>query len=377
MTTLLPTSLALVAIEFDGGGLDRGSERPKCTNCLAGSNPATSTFDVTLSIFKAIVKDGEHRRHLLGKQCLPRQACQKLNDVEVNWMMQQAEVTPVAQRKRVTGLEYTIVGLPLESELRTRMILLRANDPEDWVILLSDQEFCELLAQSLLKAIEFFVRQRLSFVSSEEDIKDVVSEVFSVIWPAVRGYDPSRGVPLLVYSSPLLLRAFSAHNRQQRTRNREILVSTLWHNTDGSDDLDESPEDFWEIFPDGKDIEEEVIKRDELAKIAFLVGYQDPEELTEAIEKAHKVTRHRLRKKLISYRKKLVKQYIPIKTHLQQTKDYCDQCMEKLRTTTAFKAFGAKYLVAECPACHCRVVVPVVEKKRRKNASTLKEVSHL
>ena len=377
MTTLLPTSLALVAIEFDGGGLDRGSERPKCTTCLAGSNPATSTFDVTLSIFKAIVKDGEHRRHLLGKQCLPRQACQKLNDVEVNWMMQQAEVTPVAQRKRVTGLEYTIVGLPLESELRTRMILLRANDPEDWVILLSDQEFCELLAQSLLKAIEFFVRQRLSFVSSEEDIKDVVSEVFSVIWPAVRGYDPSRGVPLLVYSSPLLLRAFSAHNRQQRTRNREILVSTLWHNTDGSDDLDESPEDFWEIFPDGKDIEEEVIKRDELAKIAFLVGYQDPEELTEAIEKAHKVTRHRLRKKLISYRKKLVKQYIPIKTHLQQTKDYCDQCMEKLRTTTAFKAFGAKYLVAECPACHCRVVVPVVEKKRRKNASTLKEVSHL
>jgi len=214
--------------------------------------------------------------------------------------MRQLKVTPMSPKKKTKGLgyqglSYIVAGIPLEDELRARMILLKADEPEDFKrVLLKDPYFCESLAQSLRQAIQAIVR-RFYFVPSKEDREDLIQEVFGIVWYAIISeFDPSRGVPLLQFCSSLFLRTFNVRNRQQRTQSREIVVSDL---RDADGDYDDE-EDFWEAFSFSEDLVEEIIKREELEKIAFLEGYRDPEELAEAIENASKVERYRWRKRL-------------------------------------------------------------------------------
>ena len=218
--------------------------------------------------------------------------------------MRHSKVTPMSPKTKglgYQGLSYIVAGIPLENELRARMILLKADEPEDFKrVLLKDPYFCELLAQSLRQAIQAFVCQRLLFVHQDlkhQDLKDeIVQEVFLVVWSATQAYDPLRGVPLPQFWFRLFLRAFSAYNRQQRIRSHEIAASVLW-DTDG-DDHDDSTEEFWEIVADRRNLEDEILKRDELEKIAFFEGYNSPDDLAEAIENSSKVKRHRWRKRL-------------------------------------------------------------------------------
>ena len=205
-------------------------------------------------------------------------------------MKQPKEATPMSRRK----LTQIVSGLPLEGELRAHMIFLGVNDPEDFQSALKDRKFCELLGQSLHQAIQAIVR-RFYFVPSKEDREDLIQEVFGIVWYAIISkFDPSRGVPLLQFCSSLFLRTFNVRNRQQRTQSREIVVSDL---RDADGDYDDE-EDFWEAFSFSEDLVEEIIKREELEKIAFLEGYRDPEQLAEAIETSSKVKRHRWRKRL-------------------------------------------------------------------------------
>ncbi|MFA0783753.1 hypothetical protein [Fervidibacter sacchari] len=277
--------------------------------------------------------------------------------------MRQLKVTPMSPKK-VKGLSYIVAGLPFEDRLRIRMILLGADEPEDFKrVLLRDPEFCELLAQSLRQAIQAFVCQRLWFVPQE--LKDeIVQEVFPIVWDAIQDYDPHRGVPLPQFWFRLFLRTFSAYNRQQRIQSQEIVMSVLW-DTDG-DDHDDSPEDFWEIIADGRNFEEEVIRRDELEKLAFFEGYQNPDELAEAIEKASKIKRHRWRRRLLNLKDQLLRRTKPKRR--EDDKNHCAQCKRGFRMRSAFRAFGAKYVVAECPRCHRRVVIPAEGGRSRRQA---------
>ena len=213
--------------------------------------------------------------------------------------MRQLKVTPMSPKTKglgYQGLSYIVAGIPLEDELRARMILLKADEPEDFKrVLLKDPYFCELLARSLRQTIQAIVR-RFYFVPSKEDREDLIQEVFGIVWYAIISeFDPSRGVPLLQFCSSLFLRIFNVRNRQQRTQSREIVVSDLW---DADGDYDDDEEDFWEAFSFSEDLVEKIIKREELEKITFLEGYRDPEELAEAIENASKVERYRWRKRL-------------------------------------------------------------------------------
>jgi len=212
--------------------------------------------------------------------------------------MRHSKVTPMSPKKELgyQGLSYIVAGAPLADKLRLRMILLGAGEPEDFKrVLIRDPYFCDLLAQSLRQAIQAFVCQRLLFVP--QDLKDdIVQEVFLIVWGATQDYDPLRGVPLPQFWFRLFLRAFSAYNRQQRIRSHEIAASVLW-DTDG-DDHDDSTEEFWEIVADRRNLEDEILKRDELEKIAFFEGYDSSDDLAEDIENASKIKRHRWRKKL-------------------------------------------------------------------------------
>ena len=217
--------------------------------------------------------------------------------------MQQSKVAPTspspkkkAKELGYQGLSHIVAGAPLANELRLRMILLGADEPEDFKrVLIRDPYFCDLLARSLRQAIQAFVCQRLLFVP--QDLKDdIVQEVFLIVWGATQDYNPLRGVPLLQFWFRLFLRAFSAYRRQQRIRGHEIAMSVLW-DTDG-DDHGDSAEEFWEIVADRRNLEDEILKRDELEKIAFFEGYDSPDDLAEDIENASKIKRHRWRKKL-------------------------------------------------------------------------------
>jgi len=266
-------------------------------------------------------------------------------------MEQTKEATPMCRK-----LTQIVSGLPFEEKLKARMILLGVNDPEDFQSALKDPEFRELLCRSLHQVIQAFVHRRSSFVPSKEDREDLIQEVSGIVWDAIISkYDPSRGVPLLQFCSSLFLRTFNVRNRQQRTQSREIVVSDLW---DANGDYDDHEEDFWEAFSFSEDLVEKIIKREELEKITFLEGYREPEELAEAIENASKVKRHRWRKKLSNLKDQPLRQSKPkVKKGDENAK--CEKCKEGFHMRSAFKAFGAKYLIAECPVCHCRVIVPI------------------
>jgi len=279
-----------------------------------------------------------------------------------------SKVTPMCPKKAegpgYQGLSYIVVGLPYEDKLKVRMILLGAEEPEDFQrVLLKDSEFCEILAQSLYQAIQTFVSRKFRLVPHEEIKKDIAHEVFLFVWSTTQDYDPRRVIPLLQYWWPLFLRAFSAYNRQQSIWSREIPMSVL-REPDGDDDHDDSPEDSWDVIADGRNLEEEVLRRDELEKFAFFEDYLNSEELAEAIENASKVKRHRWRRRLLDLRDQLMLRRTKPKRR-KTAKNHCDRCKKGFRMQSAFKAFGARYLVAKCPACNCRVVFPAKDRGSR------------
>jgi DNA-directed RNA polymerase specialized sigma24 family protein len=206
--------------------------------------------------------------------------------------------TPAEKETRLTKLRRIVEGLPNAEEILSLMLRKGATQPEDFKqLFVEDEAFREKVCESLWQTIKAWVGRKALQIG-EDELEDLVGEVFAAVLAAISCYDPNRA-SLLSYCQPRFRKVYDALDKLILIRKHELIASDwMAENT-----LLEDENDEWEIFlehvPASFSPEDEAIIKADLEQLAERIGFVSGASLLATLDTVSKVERYRLRRRIL------------------------------------------------------------------------------